>query len=245
MSVRLVPVRLDEVESALDRRLPADAVLDLVDDVIEEASGAGDRASLLRLEALLDAAAETRDDARGFGIAARRASTAAAALGAPVVPPPVSAVTSWAPAAEEMRAAVTDATVPAAPPDFRYAGWWSRALALMVDWFALSTVFFVVPDDASDAVWFVVLFAFPLAYFAGFHTYNKGRTIGKALFGIAVRLDEGGPIDLPRAVARGFVQGLLWVTVIGGIVDSLAPVGDSRNRALHDRAAGTVVVRQR
>jgi hypothetical protein len=38
---------------------------------------------------------------------------------------------------------------------------------------------------------------------------------------------------------------MLWVTVIGGIVDSLAPIGDARNRALHDRLVGTVVVRVR
>ena len=241
MTVRRSPVGLREVEHALDRRLAVDDVLDLVDEVIEDASEAGDRSSLLRLEALLDAAAATRDDARGFVVAARRASTAAAALGEAAAAPPTVATTPPTPPV----GATVGTTVPAARADVRYAGWWPRAFALMVDWFALSTAFLAVPGDAADVVWFVVLVVFPVGYFAAFHTYNKGRTIGKALFGIAVRLDDGGPVDLARAVARAFVQGLLWVTVIGGIVDSLAPLGDSRNRALHDRAARTVVVRIR
>jgi uncharacterized RDD family membrane protein YckC len=38
---------------------------------------------------------------------------------------------------------------------------------------------------------------------------------------------------------------MLWVTVVGGIVDSLVPLGDDRHRTLHDRVVGTVVVRVR
>jgi hypothetical protein len=37
----------------------------------------------------------------------------------------------------------------------------------------------------------------------------------------------------------------IWITVIGGIVDTLTPLGAGGNRALHDMTAGTVVVRVR
>ena len=249
MSVRPGSVTLEDVEAALALQLsPADTILDLADEVIDRAAASGDRATLARLAAGLEAAARTRDDARGFVIAAQRASVAAAALGglprrAPAVertsPTPVSDASSTGVVDTRTRAAALPAEA------VRYAGWWARVLAFLVDWFALSTVFFVVPSDASGGVWLLALLCFPVGYFALFHAYNKGRTIGKALFGIAVRLDDGKQVDLSRAFARALVQGLLWVTVIGGIVDSLAPLGDRRNRALHDRAAGTIVVRAR
>lgn len=223
-------VSLDEVGAALARGLPVDDVLDLADDLIDNATEAGDRQSLLRLAALLRDAAASRDEPRGFAVAAHRASAAAAALEAPATHPPEI---------------VTTAPVPEAAPVVRYAGWWQRAIAFVVDWFALAMAFNVIPSDAADEVWLVAFLVLPLAYFAGFHAFAKGRTIGKALLGIAVRLDDGRPVDLPRAVVRALVQGALWLTVIGGIVDALMPLGSSRNRALHDQAAGTVVVRVR
>lgn len=269
---------LDEVETALGRGLPIDDVLDLVDAVIDNASGTADRAGLLHLAVLLDDAAETRTDGRGLTIAAERARAAAAAFGAapaaapvpagaptppppaarpvaePAAPPPHAARPAVEPAARPPSTAGPVAA-PAAPPPHvagpvaeptaRYAGWWQRVFAFLVDWFALGIAFAVIPADASDGVWIGALLGFPMAYFAGFHAFVKGRTIGKALFGIAVRLDDGRPVDLAAAVARALVQGVLWITVIGGLVDSLAPIGDSRNRALHDRAAGTIVVRVR
>lgn len=249
MSVRPGSVALEDVEAALALEvLPADTILDLADEVIDRVAANGDAATLVRLAAGLEAAARTRDDARGFVIAAQRASVAAAAQGG--LPRRASVVERTSPtsANDSSSTGVAETPVPAAavPAEaVRYAGWWSRVLAFVVDWLALSTAFFAVPSDASGEVWLLAFVCFPVGYFALFHAYNKGRTIGKALFGIAVRLDDGKQVDLSRAVARALVQGLLWVTVIGGIVDSLAPLGDRLNRTLHDRAAGTIVVRVR
>ena len=225
-------VCLDDVEKALAERVAVDDVLDLADDVIDRAAETGDRRSLLRLAALLDDAAGSGNDVRGFAVAAQRASAAAAAL--EVAPPwPAAAVTTVHPPEAEAAAIV------------RYAGWWKRVIAFAVDWFVLGMAFSVIPSDASDGVWLVALLVLPVAYFSGFHAVVNGQTIGKALFGIAVRLDDGQPVDLSRAVVRALVQGVLWITVIGGIFDALMPLGERRNRALHDRAAGTVVVRAR
>lgn len=220
---------LDDVEKALAERVAVDDVLDLADDVIDRAAETGDRRSLLRLAALLDDAAGSGNDVRGFAVAAQRASAAAAAL--EVAPPwPAAAVTTVHPPEAEAAAIV------------RYAGWWKRVIAFAVDWFVLGMAFSVIPSDASDGVWLVALLVLPVAYFSGFHALVNGQTIGKALFGIAVRLDDGQPVGLSRAVVRALVQGVLWITVIGGIFDALMPLGERRNRALHDRAAGTVVV---
>ena len=225
-------VSLDDVEKALAEGVAVDDVLDLADDVIDRAAETGDRRSLLRLAALLDDAAGSGNDVRGFAVAAQRASAAAAAL--EVAPPLPAAVVTTVHQPDAEAAAIV-----------RYAGWWRRASAFAVDWFALGIAFSVIPSDASDGVWLVALLVLPVAYFAGFHAFVGGRTIGKAVFGIAVRRDDGRPVDLSRALVRALVQGVLWITVIGGIVDVLMPLAESRNRALHDRAAGTVVVRVR
>lgn len=245
MTVQQRPVTLAEVESALARNQPSDTVLDLADALIEQASDAGDGAALAALAALLEGAAETRDDARGLVIAARRASAGASALGVVRRTPSEAEVASVAVAAGTIPPPAADASEQDGPVGVRYSGWWRRVFAFLLDWVALTVAFMAVPTEASDAVWLLAALGLPLAYFAGFHAFNNGRTIGKALLGIAVRLDDGRPVDLPLGLARAFVQGLLWITVIGGIVDSLVPLGDGRRRAVHDRAAGTIVVRTR
>ena len=42
---------------------------------------------------------------------------------------------------------------------------------------------------------------------------------------------------------RTLVEVVLALTVIGGILDILWPLWDQQNQTLHDKAAGTVVLR--
>jgi uncharacterized RDD family membrane protein YckC len=229
-------VDVDAVAAAIADGRPSEEVLDLADGALERASEDGDRTSLARLATLLTDAAGSRSDARGLTIAAARARAAAAAVGEPL-PAPGDAATPTIGAQPTVH--------PAVPvPDLRYAGWWPRALAYTIDWLALLTVIgLAAPDsDAGEVIAFLVL---PYAYFAILHALWRGQTLGKAVLGIAVRRDDGGLIGLSSALVRSLVQGLLWITIIGGIVDSLAPLADTRRRSLHDRAATTVVVRVR
>lgn len=232
-------VRVEDIELALGRRLAVDDVLDLVDEAIEGAASSGDRASLVRLAVVLEGAAAERSDAGGLAVAARRAkalATTPAVDGSPLAPTPAPQLV-----ARDAGRAVEPTAGAAAP--VRYAGWWQRVFAFLIDWIALFVAMAVIPTD--DWVWGVVaLLGLPLVYFAGMHAFVQGRTIGKAMLGIAVHRDDGRPVDLPTALARAFVQGLLWITVIGGIVDSLVPLADERRRAIHDNV-GTVVVRIR
>jgi uncharacterized RDD family membrane protein YckC len=64
-----------------------------------------------------------------------------------------------------------------------------------------------------------------------------GQTFGKRIVGIrVVRRDTGGPIGLGMAVHRGGARALFW------FVTFLA-LGDPLLQPLHDRSAGTVVIR--
>lgn len=215
---------VDRLVAALGGGAPVEDVLELVDEAIEHATEAGDATTLVRLAEVLAGAALARADGRGLAVAATRARAAAAAL----------------PAALPARDVATEMGEPP-PAVVRYAGWWRRAAAFVVDWVALFSVMAVVPEESDGALVFAV-FVLPIAYFAGLHAYGHGRTIGKWAFGIAVRCADDEAVDLGRALGRAVVQCLLWITVIGGIVDSLLPLGDARRRTIHDRAAGTVVL---
>jgi len=234
MSTASAPTALDQVVAALERGAPVDDVLDLVDRAIERATAEGSVTTLVRLAELLGEASLTRADGRGLAIAATRARAEAAAIPAiPAMQPPPELDLDGA------RARPHEPRL-----DIRYAGWWRRVAAFVVDWVVLFTVMGVVPGE-SDGALLVSVFVLPIAYFAGLHAYGHGRTIGKWIAGIAVRRSDGAPVDLPHALGRAAVQCLLWLTVIGGIVDSLLPLGDERHRTIHDRAAATVVVRVR
>lgn len=79
-----------------------------------------------------------------------------------------------------------------------------------------------------------------VAYFYAF-TAVGGQTIGKMAVGTCVVADGGTPVDAARAMRRTFA-GLLSFLLLGlGFIPAL--FGD--HRALHDRLAGTRVVRLR
>jgi uncharacterized RDD family membrane protein YckC len=55
--------------------------------------------------------------------------------------------------------------------------------------------------------------------------------------------DEGRPITMGAAVLRWVVMMLLNVITFGGIVDAAYIFSGENRQTLHDRAAGTLVVR--
>ena len=55
----------------------------------------------------------------------------------------------------------------------------------------------------------------------------------------------GTTIGYGRALLRWFVSVVLEITLIGGILDILWPLWDSKNQTIHDKAASSVVVLNR
>jgi uncharacterized RDD family membrane protein YckC len=143
------------------------------------------------------------------------------------------------------------------------AGWGARVGAALIDlaiaWviaFAAVIPFSQIddPDSTSDDInglwWLLVVVLLCTAYFAltmsrkGTH---NGQTLGKQATGVRVVRNDGRPIGLSTVLLRElllkFAVGI--VTGIGWIVDSLWPLGERENRALHDLAASTHVITTR
>ncbi len=119
------------------------------------------------------------------------------------------------------------------------AGWSRRLGALLIDWLACSVIaaaFFYHPSAGHSTnllvqprLWTLAVFGVQdwlLTAFAGF-------TIGKRLTGLRViRLDRQ-----PVGLVRGFIRTALLMLVVPTLMM------DRDLRGLHDKAAGTVVVR--
>lgn len=73
-----------------------------------------------------------------------------------------------------------------------------------------------------------------------------GHTLGMAFMKLyAVDAIEGRtPIGPWRAAIRSVVAGVLTVIPLAAFVDLLWPIWDPRNQTIHDKAAGTVVLRR-
>jgi len=72
-----------------------------------------------------------------------------------------------------------------------------------------------------------------------------GHTLGMAWMRLdAVDAVEGRtPIGPARAAIRSLTAGLLTIVPVAAFLDLLWPLWDGRNQTLHDKAAGTVVLR--
>lgn len=132
------------------------------------------------------------------------------------------------------------------PPTGRgsLAGMGRRIGALIVDWLACQAIAMAFFDDNPLV---------PLAIFAVENILlvgTIGATLGHAIFGIRVRrlrppttlIDTGAPHDpgpdLPAGPLRAVVRTVLLCLVIP------AAVWDGDGRGLHDRLAGTAIVRR-
>jgi uncharacterized RDD family membrane protein YckC len=85
------------------------------------------------------------------------------------------------------------------------------------------------------------------AYYAVLNGSEMGQTFGKRALGIQVRdAASGGSIGMERAALRYVVVGLFRIVPFFGLftlLDGLWPLWDPSRHALHDKIAGSVVVR--
>jgi uncharacterized RDD family membrane protein YckC len=154
----------------------------------------------------------------------------------------------------------------------KYAEWWQRAVALLIDSViigipaaivialaGLSTIGDITTTDAFGndrlntaafrhlLLGALIAFGIGILYRTIMEGSARGQTIGKMAMGIAVRdLDDGGSIGYARAFGRWLVGYILWVIIyIPGIIDALFPLWDPKKQTLHDKAVRSVVVQVR
>jgi uncharacterized RDD family membrane protein YckC/phage FluMu protein Com len=127
------------------------------------------------------------------------------------------------------------------PPLFRYAAFWRRAVAALID-LALITVTlklieFILLGGTwmTDKMGFVVWFV----YHSAFEGSTYQATFGKQLMGIVVCGCDGRRLNFPRAAIRTLAK-LLSLLICG--VGYLMPLLTLRKQALHDVLTDAVVV---
>ena len=130
--------------------------------------------------------------------------------------------------------------------ELRYAGFWARVAALIVD-NAVVTLFCLVliagasfAGDAAVLVAMAVCLLFALLYWPLLECSVRQATFGKQLLGIQVTELEGGRLSFARSLLRNLakiVSSLLFFT--GFLLAGLT----ARKQALHDVIVGCLVVR--
>lgn len=141
----------------------------------------------------------------------------------------------------------------------RYAGFWIRFLARVLDWVILAIVGVIInsplrmavgsgsmTDSASAlAVGFGLLGLTILVDFAlgfGYEVYftaTRGATPGKMILGLKIVRSDGSPLTTGLAVGRYFAYILDGFTLLIGFI--MAGF-DTEKRALHDRLCDTRVI---
>lgn len=143
----------------------------------------------------------------------------------------------------------------------RYAGFWIRFVAYLIDSIALSVIFvpifflFFAPaagfaslaqdTDAMLAFYgelsgfWMIEMVIQVLYFAGMESSKYQATLGKMAVGIIVTDESGNRISMGRAIGRFFAKILSGlIMMIGYIMAGF----DSRKQALHDKLASTFVI---
>ncbi|MBI2866420.1 MAG: RDD family protein [Chloroflexi bacterium] len=124
----------------------------------------------------------------------------------------------------------------------QYAGFWRRFAAIIIDNVVLFIIGLVVGlgiGEISSAGANVLGLIIGIVYIVGMWA-GRGQTLGKMAMGVRIVKADGRPIDLGTAILRyvGY-----WVSGIILAIGFLMVAWDGKKQGLHDKIAGTYVVR--
>lgn len=145
------------------------------------------------------------------------------------------------------------------PTARRYAGFWIRFVAILIDGLILGAVSIITrllfvapvvirplsggnPFDGLFAAMFGVSSLVNLCVGIAYQVYfltQHGATPGKLALGLKVITPDGGPISIGRAFGRYFGY---WLDTLTLLIGYIIAAFDSEKRALHDYICGTRVV---
>jgi len=131
------------------------------------------------------------------------------------------------------------------PVEQRCAGFWRRFAAYLLDGLILNVIswrFFFILSFLPYMLGYVIGLAFfigGIIYFPAFWVW-QGATPGKMMMGIKIVKCDGNPIGVGRAILRYFGYILSAIILYIGYI---MIAWDRRKQGLHDKIAGTCVVR--
>jgi uncharacterized RDD family membrane protein YckC len=124
---------------------------------------------------------------------------------------------------------------------FKYAGFWTRFVAFIIDGLILGVIGGVLLVAVGDAaVRSLVDFLIGVVYFVGFWTL-EGATPGKMAVGHRILTKDGGDLGLGRALLRYLG---LYVSALVLLIGFIMIAFNKEKRGLHDYIAGTIVVQR-
>ncbi|WP_431875153.1 RDD family protein [Amycolatopsis sacchari] len=138
--------------------------------------------------------------------------------------------------------------------ELRLAGLASRGLAFAIDVViqlavivvGLLIVIWAGPQDgaSASAILLSLLVLVRVGYPVLFETLTRGRTPGKAAFGLRVVRDDGGPIRFRHALTRGLAGAIVdfGPAFVWGAVALVVSLVSEKSKRVGDFLAGTVVV---
>jgi uncharacterized RDD family membrane protein YckC len=141
--------------------------------------------------------------------------------------------------------------------ELRLAGAGSRGVAALIDIVIVTVaqlllLFLIVGiasggnGDAIAAVLIVTVVGITLGYPVAMETLWRGRTPGKAIMGLRVVRDDGGPIRFRHALVRGLIGVVLDKPGLSSGLLAFVPImASARNKRAGDYFAGTIVLQER
>jgi len=126
------------------------------------------------------------------------------------------------------------------------AGWWQRVGATIVDGLILAVPSFILGfATRSSYAGFGLAVVLHVLYIT-IMLAQRGQTVGNMAVGTrVVDATTGGPVTFGKALGRSVATVLFdEVIYIIGLFNVLWPLWDRQNQTLHDKIAGTVVLRR-
>ncbi len=156
---------------------------------------------------------------------------------APTTPPPGAAPAYGAPQGY----GAPGMAAPAAGGQGQLAEWPERALAGLIDFFALGILANIVSFSISSALGSLLsLLAFAFALYNAYLNGTTGRSVGKKIVGLKVVSEETGqPIGAGLGIVRYFAH---IVDSIICLVGWLFPLWDAKKQTIADKIMKTVVL---
>ena len=122
-----------------------------------------------------------------------------------------------------------------------YAGFWNRAIALLIDSVILAIVSIAANLLLNENAAGVIGTFVGWLYFAGMESSARQATLGKSAMGLVVTDINGNRISFLRATGRYFAKILsALILLIGYIMAAFT----ARKQALHDLLASTLVLKR-